>query len=89
MYCRLKYADFQGKRYPANNQREEPLRFHMTSYPTSFQLGVQLMVTQLREAGLRGTPKSYLEAMKNLLGGGFSTLKDFGGRLNKDTPFGR
>ncbi len=33
-----------------------------------------------------GTPKSYLEAMKNLLGGGFSTLTDFGGRLNKDTP---
>ncbi len=33
-----------------------------------------------------GTPKSYLEAMKNLLGGGFSTLNDFGGRLNKDTP---
>ena len=28
-----------------------------------------------------GTPKSYLEAMKNLLNGGFSTLKDFGGRL--------
>ncbi len=33
-----------------------------------------------------GTPKSYLEAMKNLLDGGFSTLNDFGGRLNKDTP---
>jgi NDP-sugar pyrophosphorylase family protein len=33
-----------------------------------------------------GTPKSYLEAMKNLLCGGFSTLNDFGGRLNKDTP---
>ncbi len=33
-----------------------------------------------------GTPKSYLEAMKNLLGGGFSTLNDFGGRLNKETP---
>ncbi len=33
-----------------------------------------------------GTPKSYLEAMKNLLGGGFSTLRDFGGRLNKETP---
>jgi NDP-sugar pyrophosphorylase family protein len=30
-----------------------------------------------------GTPKSYLEAMKNLLGGGFSTLNDFGGRLNE------
>ncbi len=29
-----------------------------------------------------GTPKSYLEAMKNLLHGGFSTLNDFGGRLN-------
>ncbi len=33
-----------------------------------------------------GTPKSYLEAMKNLLGGGFSTLNDFGGRLNKEAP---
>ncbi len=31
-----------------------------------------------------GTPKSYLEAMKNLLHGGFSTLKDFGGRLTDD-----
>ena len=31
-----------------------------------------------------GTPKSYLEAMKNLLHGGFSTLKDFGGRLSDD-----
>ncbi len=29
-----------------------------------------------------GTPKNYLEAMKNLLCGGFSTLKDFGGRLS-------
>jgi NDP-sugar pyrophosphorylase family protein len=32
-----------------------------------------------------GTPKSYLEAMKNLLSGGFSTLKDFGGRLNEES----
>lgn len=29
-----------------------------------------------------GTPKNYLEAMKNLLHGGFSTLTDFGGRIN-------
>ncbi|MCW3995828.1 MAG: NDP-sugar synthase [Candidatus Bathyarchaeota archaeon] len=28
-----------------------------------------------------GTPKNYLEAMKNLLHGGFSTLNDFGGRI--------
>jgi NDP-sugar pyrophosphorylase family protein len=33
-----------------------------------------------------GTPKSYLEAMKKLLGGGFSTLNDFGGRLKEDNP---
>jgi NDP-sugar pyrophosphorylase family protein len=33
-----------------------------------------------------GTPKSYLEAMKNLLGGGLSTLNDFGGRLNETQP---
>jgi NDP-sugar pyrophosphorylase family protein len=33
-----------------------------------------------------GTPKSYLEAMKKLLGGGFSTLNDFGGRLNDCEP---
>jgi len=33
-----------------------------------------------------GTPKNYLEAMKNMLNGGFSTLKDFGGRLNEGTP---
>lgn len=32
-----------------------------------------------------GTPKSYLEAMKNLLNGGFPTLNDFGGRLAKGT----
>ncbi len=31
-----------------------------------------------------GTPKSYLEAMKNLLNGKFSTLNDFGGRLRED-----
>jgi NDP-sugar pyrophosphorylase family protein len=31
-----------------------------------------------------GTPKNYLEAMKKLLHGGFSTLKDFGGRLSDD-----
>jgi NDP-sugar pyrophosphorylase family protein len=31
-----------------------------------------------------GTPKNYLEAMKNLLHGGFSTLNDFGGRLNQN-----
>lgn len=29
-----------------------------------------------------GTPKSYLEAMKNLLHGGFSSLQDFGGRMS-------
>ncbi|MCL4429560.1 MAG: NDP-sugar synthase [Chloroflexi bacterium] len=33
-----------------------------------------------------GTPKSYLEAMKNLLNGGFSTLNDFGGKLNEGEP---
>jgi NDP-sugar pyrophosphorylase family protein len=33
-----------------------------------------------------GTPKSYLEAMKNLLNGSFSTLSDFGGRLNEGEP---
>jgi len=32
-----------------------------------------------------GTPKSYLDAMKQLLGGGFSTLQDFGGRLNAES----
>jgi NDP-sugar pyrophosphorylase family protein len=31
-----------------------------------------------------GTPKSYLEAMKNLLHGGFSMLTDFGGRISPD-----
>jgi NDP-sugar pyrophosphorylase family protein len=31
-----------------------------------------------------GTPKSYLEAMKNLLHGGFSTLNDFGGKLGSE-----
>jgi NDP-sugar pyrophosphorylase family protein len=31
-----------------------------------------------------GTPKNYLEAMKNILRGGLSTLKDFGGRLSDD-----
>jgi NDP-sugar pyrophosphorylase family protein len=31
-----------------------------------------------------GTPKSYLEAMKNMLHGGFSTLNDFGGRLKEE-----
>jgi NDP-sugar pyrophosphorylase family protein len=29
-----------------------------------------------------GTPKNYLEAMKDLLHGGFSMLTDFGGRIN-------
>jgi NDP-sugar pyrophosphorylase family protein len=33
-----------------------------------------------------GTPRNYLEAMKDLLNGGFSTLKDFGGRLNEEEP---
>ncbi len=32
-----------------------------------------------------GTPRSYLEAMKRLLAGGLSTLKDFGGRLSEDS----
>jgi len=31
-----------------------------------------------------GTPKSYLEAMKNLMHGGFSMLTDFGGRISPD-----
>ena len=30
-----------------------------------------------------GTPKNYLEAMKNLLHGGFPTLNDFGGRIEE------
>jgi len=30
-----------------------------------------------------GTPKNYLEAMKQLLNGGFSMLKDFGGKINE------
>jgi NDP-sugar pyrophosphorylase family protein len=29
-----------------------------------------------------GTPKNYLEAMKNLLNGGFTMLKEFGGRIS-------
>jgi len=32
-----------------------------------------------------GTPKNYLGAMKNLLHGDFSTLNDFGGRLNESS----
>jgi NDP-sugar pyrophosphorylase family protein len=31
-----------------------------------------------------GTPKNYLEAMKNLLHGGFSMLTDFGGRISPE-----
>lgn len=33
-----------------------------------------------------GTPQNYLEAMKNLLNGRFSTLKDFGGRIREKEP---
>jgi NDP-sugar pyrophosphorylase family protein len=33
-----------------------------------------------------GTPKNYLEAMKNLLCGGFSMLTEFGGRINEKKP---
>ena len=33
-----------------------------------------------------GTPKNYLEAMKNLLHGGFSMLTDFGGRISEKKP---
>jgi NDP-sugar pyrophosphorylase family protein len=33
-----------------------------------------------------GTPKNYLEAMKNLLNGCFSTLTEFGGRINEKKP---
>jgi NDP-sugar pyrophosphorylase family protein len=33
-----------------------------------------------------GTPKNYLEAMKNLLNGGFSMLTEFGGRISEKTP---
>ncbi len=32
-----------------------------------------------------GTPRNYLEAMKNLLHGGFPTLSDFGGRISEDS----
>jgi len=31
-----------------------------------------------------GTPKNYLEAMKNMLNGSFSSLTDFGGRISKE-----
>jgi NDP-sugar pyrophosphorylase family protein len=31
-----------------------------------------------------GTPKNYLEAMNNLLNGGFSMLTDFGGRISEN-----
>jgi NDP-sugar pyrophosphorylase family protein len=33
-----------------------------------------------------GTPKNYLEAMKNLLSGGFSMLTEFGGRISDKKP---
>jgi NDP-sugar pyrophosphorylase family protein len=33
-----------------------------------------------------GTPKNYLEAMKQLLNGKFSTLTEFGGRINDKKP---
>jgi len=33
-----------------------------------------------------GTPKNYLDAMKNMLYGCFSKITDFGGRLNEETP---
>lgn len=33
-----------------------------------------------------GTPKNYLEAMKKLLNGGFSTLTEFGGRISEKKP---
>jgi NDP-sugar pyrophosphorylase family protein len=33
-----------------------------------------------------GTPKNYLEAMKDLLRGGFSMLTDFGGRISESKP---
>ena len=33
-----------------------------------------------------GTPRNYLEAMKKLLNGGFSTLTDFGGRIQNNLP---
>jgi NDP-sugar pyrophosphorylase family protein len=33
-----------------------------------------------------GTPKSYLEAMKKLLHGGFSMLTDFGGKISEKQP---
>jgi NDP-sugar pyrophosphorylase family protein len=33
-----------------------------------------------------GTPKNYLEAMKNLLRGGFSMLTEFGGRISESQP---
>jgi NDP-sugar pyrophosphorylase family protein len=33
-----------------------------------------------------GTPRNYLEAMKNLLNGGFSMLTEFGGRIDKEKP---
>jgi NDP-sugar pyrophosphorylase family protein len=33
-----------------------------------------------------GTPKNYLEAMKKLLHGGFSMLRDFGGKISEKQP---
>jgi NDP-sugar pyrophosphorylase family protein len=33
-----------------------------------------------------GTPKNYLEAMRNLLNGGFSMLTEFGGRISEKKP---
>jgi NDP-sugar pyrophosphorylase family protein len=33
-----------------------------------------------------GTPKNYLQAMKDMLHGNFSKISDFGGRLNEETP---
>jgi NDP-sugar pyrophosphorylase family protein len=33
-----------------------------------------------------GTPKNYLEAMKDMLHGCFSKIADFGGRLSEETP---
>lgn len=78
---------FKEKALKENTEAKHRLDFGYDFIPYLTQTGRLVYGYKLKGNWFDvGTPKNYLEAMKNLLNGGFSMLTDFGGRISENKP---
>ena len=86
-FCRLKLGKFSRKKaFNKSSKRRIVLDFGYDFIPYIIESGRPVYGYTLKGSWFDvGTPKSYLDAMKQLLAGGFSTLSDFGGRLSSES----